>query len=160
MIITIKRSGIFLNQVCFVGRIVRHPEVKDLDENYCVLNNTLAISRPVRNQNGEEVTDFIPFVVWNRLAKIMEKYTSKGDQVGIAGRMQSRTYEDKNQKKVYVVECLVTDLTLLAGPVNRRLAEETQVNHQEEITAKDSQDIAQVLSSLKPNREETNHEKN
>lgn len=143
-----------MNKVCFVGRLVRHPEVKELNENYCVLNNSLAINRPVRNQNGEEVTDFIPFVVWNRLARILEKYASKGDQIGLSGRMQSRTYEDKNHNKVYVVECLVTDLTLLAGPVNRKLDLDSQVNHQEEMTAKDSQEIVRVLSSIKEKREE------
>lgn len=53
-------------------------------------------------------------MAWNHTAEILGKYTQKGDQVAIAGRMQSRKYTNKEQQDVYVVECLVEDVTLIS----------------------------------------------
>lgn len=141
-----------MNQVIFVGRLVRSLELKQINEGTTVLHNTIAINRPVRNQHGEEITDFIPFVVWNRLAEIMAKYCRKGDQIAIAGRMQSRSYEVKDQKTVYVVECVVTDLTLLSNP--QRLSKEGQKKQKDEenmldLTFEDKNQIADMLSGIK-----------
>ncbi|WP_282920470.1 single-stranded DNA-binding protein [Ignavigranum ruoffiae] len=143
-----------MNQVVFVGRLVRQPELKELAENLCVVNNCIAVHRPLRNQHGEEVTDFIPFVVWNRLAEILVKYCDKGDQIALSGRMQSRKYENKEKQTVYVVECLVTGLTLIAGPVNKAKNMTTDLCEEETFTSEEAEEFQKVISALKNKAEE------
>ncbi|MGX7350086.1 single-stranded DNA-binding protein [Dolosicoccus paucivorans] len=101
-----------MNQVNFVGRIVKEVEVKSVGASH-VVNNTLAVQRPRKNKDGEHLTDFIPFVAWDGLARVLGNYCQKGQQIAISGRMQSRNYQNKDGQMVYVIECLVNDLTLL-----------------------------------------------
>ena len=101
-----------MNQVNFVGRIVKEIEVKSIKTSQ-VVNNTLAVQRSRKNKEGEHLTDFIPFVAWDGLAKVLSNYCQKGQQIAISGRMQSRNYQNKEGQTVYVIECLVNDLTLL-----------------------------------------------
>lgn len=101
-----------MNNVSFVGRLVGHVEVKELEADLRVVNNTIAINRYQLDRNGEEITDFIPFVAWNRHADLLKRFCQKGDQVAISGRMQSRSYTNKDEQKVYIVECVVSDVTL------------------------------------------------
>lgn len=64
------------------------------------------------NRNKQE-TDFINCVAWNQEAESLEKYTKKGSLIGIEGRIQTRRYNDKNGKKVYITEVLVRNKTFL-----------------------------------------------
>lgn len=102
-----------MNQVTFLGRLVRPVELKQIDPDNGVVNNSLAISRKHRNQQGEVLTDFIPFVAWNRAARILSDYCKKGDLVGLCGRMQSRQYQDREGTTKYVIECVVNEVHLL-----------------------------------------------
>lgn len=143
-----------MNQVVFVGRLVRQPELKVLSEDLCVLNNCIAIHRPGRNQHGEEVTDFIPFVVWNGLAEILAKYCDKGDQIAIGGRMQSRKYDNKEKQTIYVVECLVTGLTLIAGPANKAKNTPADLCEEETFTSEEREEFQKVINAIKNKTEE------
>lgn len=107
-----------MNQVVLVGRIVRDPEVKAINEEHRVLNNTLAINRRQRNKEGALIADFIPFVAWDHLADVFEKYTIKGQRVAISGRLQSRHYLNNEKESVYTIECVVSEITLLDRPNN------------------------------------------
>lgn len=103
-----------MNQVMLVGRIVRPVEVKSVGE-HRVVNNSLAVNRKHRDRQGELVTDFIPISAWDHLADVMEKYCQKGQQLAVTGKMQSRNYTNAQQQSVFVVECLITEITLLDG---------------------------------------------
>lgn len=105
-----------MNQVLLVGRIVRPIDVQLIGESYRVVNNTLAVQRNQRDKNGETITDFIPFVAWNRLADLLDKHGQKGQRVAISGAMQSRNYTNNSQQAVYVIECVVEEITLLDRP--------------------------------------------
>lgn len=102
-----------MNKVVLVGRIVRPIEVKTVGPNRRVCNNVLAVQRHHKDANGERVADFIPFVAWNHSAELIERYCQKGDQLSISGRMQSRKYMNKDEQDVYVVECIVEEVTLI-----------------------------------------------
>lgn len=102
-----------MNEVTLIGRFVREVELTTTSNGTRVLNNVLAIHRYHRQADGEEITDFIPVVFWNHLAEIVSKHHQKGDLIAVSGRMQSRNYENKHQQKVYVVECHVSEMTLL-----------------------------------------------
>lgn len=109
-----------MNHVTFVGRIVRDNELKTVNDTHRVINNALAINRKQRNKNGALIADFIPFVAWDNLADIFDKYTIKGQRVAISGRMQSRTYLNNENEQVYLIECIVSEVTLLDRPVNNK----------------------------------------
>ena len=96
-----------MNKVVFVGRVVRDVEVRQVGSNGRVVNNVIAIQRHHRDSNGNRATDFIPFVAWDHLAELMDRYCKKGDQISLAGRMQSRKYKNREEQDVYVIECLV-----------------------------------------------------
>lgn len=105
-----------MNQIVFVGRICRDIEIKSAGENSKVVNNALAIPRTYRDRNGETITDFIPFVAWNGLATMLHKFACKGQRIAISGMMQSRKYQDKDNKPVYVIECHAQEIELLDRP--------------------------------------------
>ena len=72
-----------------------------------VTNFTLAVD------TYKDHTDFINCVAWDKKATVLEQYTKKGDKLGITGRISTRTYEDKEGKKQYTVEVVVTDIEFL-----------------------------------------------
>lgn len=102
-----------MNQVFFVGRIVRPVEMKLVGQNHRVVNNTLAVSRNHRDKEGNMQTDFIPIIAWDHLAELLDKYCEKGQRIALTGRMQSRSYINNLQQSIFVVECLVNEITLL-----------------------------------------------
>lgn len=102
-----------MNKIIMVGRLVKDVECRNVGTNGKVTNNVIAINRYHKNNNGERQADFIPIVAWNHLADLMKKYSKKGDQISISGRMQSRKYINKEAQEVYVLECIVDDITFI-----------------------------------------------
>lgn len=102
-----------MNQVTFVGRICREVETRKVSASHQVINNVIAVKRSYKDRNGEAVTDFIPFVAWDGLARTLENYAEKGQRIAISGLMQSRMYTNKEKQDIYVIECNIRELTLL-----------------------------------------------
>lgn len=102
-----------MNHVMLIGRLTRPVVLKEVGTTGLVVNNVIAVSRVHGNNNGEILTDFIPIIAWGRQGQLLNRYCQKGHRVGIYGRMQSRKYTNKEGKDVYVIECLVNDITLL-----------------------------------------------
>ncbi|MGY3725136.1 single-strand DNA-binding protein [Granulicatella balaenopterae] len=94
-----------MNQVSLIGRVVRPIVLKDCNETV-VMNNSLAINRFKRDsKNGG--ADFIPIVAWGAVAEQLYRYVEKGQKIGIVGHLQSRSYLNKQEQQVYVVEVVV-----------------------------------------------------
>ena len=96
-----------INTVVLTGRLTKDIELRRTTSGKTCTSFTLAV-----NRNREE-TDFINCVAWNQEAESLEKYTKKGSLIGIEGRIQTRSYDDKNGKKVYITEVLVRNKTFL-----------------------------------------------
>lgn len=77
-----------LNYIVLVGRLVRDPEIKELENGTKVSYITLAIPRNYKNVDGEYDTDFIPCVLYNGLAENTAEHCRKGDLVGIKGKVE------------------------------------------------------------------------
>lgn len=122
-----------MNQVLFVGRIVRPIDIKTVGDGHRVVNNTLAVQRNQRDKNGESLTDFIPLVAWNRTADLLDRYGQKGQRVAVSGMMQSRSYTNNSQQSVYVIECVVEEITLLDRPQSQ--SKSTQAPAKTEVAA-------------------------
>lgn len=101
-----------MNRLALVGRIVREVELKEVGDERVVLNNSIAVQRSYRTENGLEA-DFIPFVVWGKRAELIEEYCKKGDLIGLGGRIQSRSYQNSDDQAVYVIEMVVEDVQFL-----------------------------------------------
>lgn len=97
-----------MNRAILTGRITANPELRRTQNGTAVVSFTLAVNRISK----DEETDFINCVAWNQTAELMEKYVSKGDLLGVEGRIQVRNYES-NGKKVYVTEVMLDRVEFL-----------------------------------------------
>lgn len=88
-----------MNKVFLIGRLVKDPELRYTGNNTPVATFTLAVKR-----QASEESDFIPIVFWSKQGEICGKYLKKGSRVSVLGRIQVRTYEDKEGKRRYATE--------------------------------------------------------
>ena len=88
-----------------IGRLTRDPEVRYTStNNTMVVQFSIAVNRPYAKPEDEQQADFINIVAWSKTAEFCSKYFKKGMQIGVTGRIQTRNYDDKDGKKVYVTE--------------------------------------------------------
>lgn len=102
-----------LNRAILTGRLTRDPELRYTTSGTAVVQATIAVDRQFKNQQGEREADFINLVIWRKAAENFANFTHKGSLVGIDGRIQTRTYENKQGQRVYVTEINVDSFSLL-----------------------------------------------
>ena len=116
-----------MNNVTLVGRLTKDVELKHTNSQTAVASGTLAVNRQFKSASGEKETDFINIVAWRKTAEILSNYTSKGSQIGITGRIQTRSYEGNDGKRVYVTEVVAESIVLLdSRPSNEQQAPQKQ----------------------------------
>ncbi|WP_240376304.1 single-stranded DNA-binding protein [Bacillus piscicola] len=93
-----------INRVVLVGRLTRDPELRYTPNGVAVANFGIAVNRPFTNQRGEREADFLNCVVWRKQAENVANYLKKGSLAGVDGRLQSRSYENQEGRRVNVVE--------------------------------------------------------
>ena len=101
-----------MNRCVLVGRIVRDPELKRTNSGAAVTSFTIAIDNPTRTGN-EKTASFIPCTCWNKTAENVAKYCTKGSLIGVDGRLNQRSYEDRNGGKRSVVEVIAESVQFL-----------------------------------------------
>nr|DAV69984.1 MAG TPA: Single strand binding protein [Caudoviricetes sp.] len=100
-----------MNKVILMGRLTRDPEVRYTQAtNTMVTSFTLAVNRRFVKQGEERQADFINIVAWNKTAEFVSKYFSKGQQVGVIGRIQTRNYDDEQGVKHYITEVIAEEV--------------------------------------------------
>ena len=102
-----------LNKSILIGRLTRDPEVKYIPSGKAVCTFTLAVDRNFNNAQGEKEADFIPCVVWDKLAELCGKFLSKGRLTAVSGRIQTRTYETSDGTKRYITEIVADEVQFL-----------------------------------------------
>ncbi len=105
-----------LNQVVLVGRLTRDVIVNKSDKGIKVATVSLAIPRSFKNADGVYDTDFVDCVAFDNVAANTSEYCSKGDIVGIKGRIQSRIIEN-DDKKEYATDIVCEKITFLSSHV-------------------------------------------
>ncbi len=115
-----------MNKAIILGRLVRDPEVKYTSTEKVVCLFTLAVDRPFK-QDGEKATDYIPVVVWGKPAELAGNSLHKGHRVLIEGRIQVRSYEDKNGNKRTATEVIASNFDFIEKKSD---AEKTQTAQQ------------------------------
>lgn len=104
-----------MNKVFLIGRLTRDPELRYTGSNVPVASFSLAVNRTYANQSGEREADFINIVVWRKQAENVKNYLQQGSQVAIDGRIQTRTYDDKDGNKRYVTEVIADNVEFLGS---------------------------------------------
>jgi len=111
-------AGKSVNKVILLGNLGKDPEVKYTPSGAPVAKLTHATNERYKDKGGEwqDRTEWHNIVIWQRLAEIAGEYLKKGSKVYIEGRLQTRSWEDKqtNQKR-YMTEIVASDLVLLGG---------------------------------------------
>jgi len=108
-----------LNNVVLIGNLTRDPELRYTPSGLPVATLRLAVNRSFTNQQGEIETDFFNVVVWRNQAEKCAEYLSKGRQVAVTGRLQSRSWEANDGQKRSTIE-VVADRVVFLGRRDRR----------------------------------------
>ena len=95
-----------VNKVILIGNVGKDPEIRHLDENSSVATFSIATSEKYKNKNGENVenTDWHNVKFFGPVAKVIEQYVKKGTQLYVEGKIQTRSYDDKDGNKKYITE--------------------------------------------------------
>ena len=101
-----------INRVVLVGRLTKDPVLRKTANGASVVSFTVACTRRFK-QEGQPDADFINTVAWNKTADIVQQYTHKGSLVGVEGRIQTRSFDDKDGKRVYVTEVVADSVQFL-----------------------------------------------
>ncbi|MEW6533498.1 MAG: single-stranded DNA-binding protein [Thermodesulfobacteriota bacterium] len=107
-----------MNKVLLLGNLGKDPEVRYTAAGRAVATFTLATSQRWKDQEGndQERTEWHRVVAWGRLGEVCGEYLSKGKQVFIEGRIQTRDWEDQDGNKRTTVEIIAQDMIMLGGP--------------------------------------------
>ena len=101
-----------INRIILVGRLVKDVELRFTPNGIAVANFTLAVNRSFKQDNQPEA-DFINVVVWKKQAENVANYLRKGSLTGVDGRVQTRSYENNEGKKVFVTEVIAESVQFL-----------------------------------------------
>lgn len=107
-----------LNQVALIGRITKDVELRKTQSGTSCVSFTLAVERLFKNANGEYETDFINCVAWRQTADFMGQYVKKGYLLAITGNIQTRNYQDKDGKTIYITEVICDNVRNLTPKDN------------------------------------------
>ena len=89
-----------LNHIVLMGRLTRDPELRYTGSNIPVATFRIAVDRDFgKGENGERATDFIDIVAWRQTGEFVSKYFTKGRMIGVSGRLQIRSWTDKDGNK-------------------------------------------------------------
>ena len=100
-----------LNHIAIMGRLTRDPELRSTGSGLAVASFTVAVDRDFgKNENGEKETDFIDCVAWRNTAEFVSKYASKGRMVAVSGRLQIRSWTDKDGNKRRTAEVVADNV--------------------------------------------------
>ncbi|MEX5936058.1 single-stranded DNA-binding protein [Mammaliicoccus sciuri] len=102
-----------INRTVLVGRLTADPQYRVTPSGVQVATFTLAVNRTFTNQQGEREADYINCVVFRKTAENVNQYLYKGKLAGVDGRLQSRSYENKEGQKVYVTEVVCDNVQFL-----------------------------------------------
>ena len=103
-----------MNKAFLIGRLTKDPELRYSSSNAAIVNFSIAIDRQYTNNQGQRETDFINIVAFQKQAENIKKYVTKGSLVAVDGRIQTRNYEDKDGKRVYVTEVVADRVQFLS----------------------------------------------
>jgi single-strand DNA-binding protein len=105
-----------LNHVVIMGRMVRDPELRQLDNGTSVTSFSVAVERNyVDKTTNERQADFLNVVAWRQTADFVCKYFHQGDMIALEGSLQSRKYTDKDGNNRIAIEIVASNISFCGG---------------------------------------------
>ncbi|HKL35632.1 MAG TPA: single-stranded DNA-binding protein [Salegentibacter sp.] len=103
------------NKVQLIGNVGREPEIVNLESGKKLAKFSVATNENYKNASGERITDtqWHNIVAWGKTAELIEKYVNKGKEVGVEGKLTTRSWDDKDGTKHYITEVICNELLLL-----------------------------------------------
>lgn len=123
-----------INRVVLVGRLTKDPEFRTTPNGVSIANFTIAVNRTFTNAQGEREADFINCVVFRKQAENVNNYLSKGQLAGVDGRIQSRSYENKEGNRVFVTEVVCDSVQFLEPKGNNNVSQGQQTGTRKQQT--------------------------
>lgn len=112
-----------MNRAILIGRLTRDPELRYTPNGTATTTFTLAVDRPFTN-NGQREADFITIVTWRQLAENCANYLRKGRLTAVEGRIQVRSYENNEGRKVFITEVVADNVRFLESNKQERQQEQ------------------------------------
>ena len=109
-----------MNKIILIGRLTKDVELRYTKvTNTAVASFTLAVDRKFTKSDNEKQTDFFNVIAWNKLAENISKYLSKGKQVAISGRLETRSWNDESGQKHNTIEIIAEEASFI-DPKNKK----------------------------------------
>lgn len=109
-----------MNKIILIGRLTKDVELRYTQvTNTAVASFTLAVDRKFTKSDNEKQTDFFNVIAWNKLAENISKYLSKGKQVTISGRLETRSWNDESGQKHNTIEIIAEEASFI-DPKNKK----------------------------------------
>ena len=115
-----------MNKTILTGRLTKNPELRYTTSNVAVSQFSLAVNRNFKNAEGVYDADFINCLAYRKTAELIAEWTKKGDLLGIEGRIQTRSYDDKEGNKRYATEVIVENVEFLSSKKKEKTKEEVK----------------------------------
>jgi len=112
-----------VNSISITGRLGRDPEQRFTSGGKAVANFSIAVDYGF---GDKKITSWIPVVCWEKTAELAQQYLAKGSQVGVEGRLQSRSYEDRNGNKNTVLEVIASRLEFFSKAEKKNSSQSEQ----------------------------------
>ncbi|MCY2685630.1 single-stranded DNA-binding protein [Salinimicrobium sp. TH3] len=103
------------NKVQLIGHVGNAPEILTMESGKKLAKFSIATNETYKNNKGEKITDtqWHNVVAWGKTAELIENYVPKGKEIGVEGKLTSRSYEDKDGVKKYITEVVCNEVLLL-----------------------------------------------
>lgn len=127
-----------VNKFIGLGRLSQSPELKYTQSGTAVCNFSLALNETYKDKNGQkqEKVEFVRIVVWGKLAELCNQYLSKGRQAYIEGKLETRSWDDKDTgKKMYRTEINATTVQFLGGQASEGQGQESKPSQDYSVAA-------------------------
>lgn len=98
-----------MNNINLLGRLTRDPELRANASGTSVATFTLAVQKDFKNEDGGYDANFINCVAFKHNADFISAYFHKGEQMAVSGKLNTRTYQDKDNRNVYITEVIVNN---------------------------------------------------
>ena len=102
-----------MNKIVILGRLTKDVDVRYTPSQKVVCSFTLAVDRPFLNQEGKREADFIPVVVWGKVAELCGNSLAKGHRILVEGRLQIRSYDGKDGNRHWVTEVIANSVEFI-----------------------------------------------
>lgn len=116
-----------MNKIVLLGRLAKDVEVKYTPSQKVVCSFTLAVDRPFLNQEGQREADFIPVVVWGKVAELCGNSLAKGHRILVEGRLQIRSYDGKDGNRHWVTEVIANSVEFIERKSDAKNANMTNI---------------------------------